>query len=119
MGIQEEFLTLDSLGVKADDVFHRFDTLNSKYKPFGMRTSNPYFYLHIQGSGELQNLFLRRTNEMEGRYFAELIKEVFSSNEKLNVHTEIGISVYGRKVTDWDYLGWWIHSHNVDSPNNR
>jgi hypothetical protein len=33
---------------------------------------------------------------MEGRYFAELVKELFASNEKLDTHTEIGISLYGR-----------------------
>eukprot|EP00026_Physarum_polycephalum_P000345 Phypoly_transcript_00345.p1 GENE.Phypoly_transcript_00345~~Phypoly_transcript_00345.p1 ORF type:complete len:1272 (-),score=156.56 Phypoly_transcript_00345:88-3903(-) len=106
LGIDERYLTLDSLGVKADDsVYHRFDSLNSKYRPFG--------------SSELHNLFLRRTNDMEGRYFAELVKELFTSNEKLDAHTEIGISLYGRQFTDWDYLGWWIHHYKIDTPNNR
>lgn len=93
----------------------------------------------IAGSSELHNVFLRRTNDMEGVYFAELVKELFTSNEKLDVHTETGISLYGRylylyllffiiqninliprrKFSDWDYLGWWINYYKVDSPNNR
>lgn len=67
----------------------------------------------------MHSVFLRRTNDMEGRYFAELISEVFATNEKLNVHTETGISIYGRQSSDWDYLGWWIQNYHVDSPNNR
>lgn len=48
------------------------------------------------GSNDLHSLFLRRTNYVNGRYFAELVKEVFTNNENMQVFTEIRISIYGR-----------------------
>lgn len=65
------------------DVFGRFDKFVAKYNPLG--------------NNIMRTIFLRRDNEINGRYLAELTKEVFgkmSSNATLR--TEVRISIYGK-----------------------
>jgi AMP deaminase len=67
---------------QADNTFRRFDTFNAKYNPFGL--------------AELRNIFLKTDNYINGRYFAELTKELFEQLDTLKyVKTEYRLSIYG------------------------
>ena len=72
MGITLENLTLDSLDVKAEGTFQRYDTLELKTNPFGV--------------GELQTLFLKHDNFSKGKYFGELARELLDKKQKTPYH---------------------------------
>lgn len=57
---------------------------------------------------------------MEGKYFAELLKEVFTDLEDSKYqHAEMRLSIYGRKLDEWDRLAKWAIRHDVWSTNNK
>ena len=63
LNVSPDMLNVDALDVHADkSTFHRFDNFNSKYNPLG--------------EGVLRSLFIKTSNHINGRYFAEISKEV-------------------------------------------
>ncbi|EJC98137.1 AMP deaminase [Fomitiporia mediterranea MF3/22] len=99
-------LSIDTLDMHAhQDSFHRFDKFNLKYNPIG--------------ESRLREIFLKTDNFIEGRYLAELTKEVMTDLEQSKYQNcEWRISIYGRNVNEWDKLAKWViqnklYSHNV------
>ncbi|KAI5808174.1 hypothetical protein DFH27DRAFT_590182 [Peziza echinospora] len=99
-------LSIDTLDMHAHtDSFHRFDKFNLKYNPVG--------------ESRLRTIFLKTDNNIQGRYLAEITKEVFSDLEASKYQmAEYRISIYGRSADEWDKLASWVvdnklYSHNV------
>ena len=69
--------SVDLLDVRAgQEVYHRFDKFNSKYSPLG----NPV----------LREIYIKTNNEMNGKYFASIIKEVADDLEESKYqHAEV------------------------------
>lgn len=97
-GLDSEHLTIDAFNVLADySVYQRFDNFNSKYSPFRM--------------ADMRRIFLKTTNFMNGRYFAELIKLVLSRHEESKGHNsaaEMRLSIYGMERHEWLDLAKWV-----------
>ena len=97
-GLDTEHLTIDAFNVLADyTVYQRFDNFNSKYSPFRM--------------ADMRRIFLKTTNYMGGRYFAELIKIVLSRHEESKGHNsaaEMRLSIYGMERHEWLDLAKWV-----------
>ncbi|XP_078592518.1 AMP deaminase 2-like isoform X14 [Branchiostoma floridae x Branchiostoma japonicum] len=100
-------LNVDSLDVHADrNTFHRFDKFNHKYNPMGQSM--------------LREIFLKTDNYLQGKYFAELMKEVMEDLEESKYQfAELRLSIYGRSRDEWDKLAKWAVKHNVYSDNVR
>lgn len=96
MGLGWTELCIDGLQVWADkSCMHRFDRFNNKYSPMGQN--------------ELRTIFLKTDNAIGGRYLAELTKELISDLEDSKYqHAEWRLSIYGRKMSEWDYLSKWV-----------
>ncbi|EIM81628.1 AMP deaminase [Stereum hirsutum FP-91666 SS1] len=99
-------LSIDTLDMHAhQDSFHRFDKFNLKYNPIG--------------ESRLREIFLKTDNYIDGRYLAEITKEVMTDLEQSKYQNcEWRISIYGRNEGEWDKLAKWIihnklFSHNV------
>ncbi|PPQ82299.1 hypothetical protein CVT26_013962 [Gymnopilus dilepis] len=99
-------LSIDTLDMHAhQDSFHRFDKFNLKYNPIG--------------ESRLREIFLKTDNYIQGRYLAELTKELMTDLEQSKYqNVEWRISIYGRSPDEWDKLAKWIvnnklYSHNV------
>src|SRR3954465_10347865 len=76
------------------DSFHRFDKFNLKYNPIG--------------ESRLRTIFLKTDNFINGRYLAEITREVFSDLEASKYQmAEYRISIYGRSEDEWDKLAAW------------
>jgi AMP deaminase len=97
-GIHADHLTIDAFSVLADySVYQRFDNFNNKYSPFRM--------------ADLRRIFLKTTNHMGGRYFAELLKGVFDRHEQGKGHCcaiELRLSIYGMERHEWLDLAKWV-----------
>ncbi|XP_069966613.1 AMP deaminase 2 isoform X3 [Bactrocera oleae] len=100
-------LTVDMLDVHADrNTFHRFDKFNSKYNPIG--------------ESRLREVFLKTDNYSNGKYFAQIIKEVaFDLEESKYQNTELRLSIYGKSPDEWKKLAKWAIEYNVHSTNVR
>eukprot|EP00092_Neocalanus_flemingeri_P075416 GFUD01093427.1.p1 GENE.GFUD01093427.1~~GFUD01093427.1.p1 ORF type:complete len:789 (-),score=232.98 GFUD01093427.1:236-2602(-) len=100
-------LTVDMLDVHADrNTFHRFDKFNAKYNPIG--------------ESRLREVFMKTDNFIGGKYFANLIKEVFDDLEDSKYQNlEPRISIYGRNMNEWDKLAGWAVTNQVYSDNVR
>ncbi|XP_054088343.1 AMP deaminase 2 isoform X6 [Zeugodacus cucurbitae] len=100
-------LTVDMLDVHADrNTFHRFDKFNSKYNPIG--------------ESRLREVFLKTDNYSNGKYFAQIIKEVaFDLEESKYQNTELRLSIYGKSPDEWKKLARWAIEYNVHSTNVR
>ncbi|KAI9002405.1 hypothetical protein BC832DRAFT_593705 [Gaertneriomyces semiglobifer] len=100
-------LSIDTLDMHAHkDSFHRFDKFNLKYNPIG--------------ESRLREIFLKTDNRIQGRYLAELTKEVFSDLEQSKYQmAEYRISIYGRSRDEWDKLARWIINNKLFSHNVR
>ncbi|XP_078159904.1 putative AMP deaminase isoform X3 [Carex rostrata] len=98
-------LNVDLLDVHADkSTFHRFDKFNLKYNPCGQ--------------SRLREIFLKQDNLIQGRFLAELTKEVFTELVASKYQmAEYRISIYGRKQSEWDQLASWIVNNNLYSQN--
>ncbi|CAA7398203.1 unnamed protein product [Spirodela intermedia] len=98
-------LNVDLLDVHADkSTFHRFDKFNLKYNPCGQ--------------SRLREIFLKQDNLIQGRFLAELTKEVFSDLAASKYQmAEYRISIYGRKESEWDQLASWIVNNELYSEN--
>jgi AMP deaminase len=97
-GLDHEHLTIDSFNVLADySVYQRFDNFNSKYSPFRL--------------ADMRRIFLKTTNHIHGRFFAELLKIVIDRHEKSKGHTsacEMRLSIYGMERHEWYDLAKWV-----------
>lgn len=100
-------LSLDKLNVMADKTtLHRFDRFNAKYSPMG--------------EPMLRSIFLKTDNYMNGRYLAEMTRELMKELEESKYqHTEWRISIYGNRMEEWDNLSKWVKQHGLKCPNNR
>lgn len=68
LGLTAYDLSIDTLDMHADsNTFNRFDRFNLKYNPIG--------------ESRLREIFLKSNNQIKGRYYAEVIKEVISDLE--------------------------------------
>ncbi|KAM7348029.1 AMP deaminase isoform 2-T3 [Cochliomyia hominivorax] len=100
-------LTVDMLDVHADrNTFHRFDKFNAKYNPIG--------------ESRLREVFLKTDNFLNGKYFAQIIKEVaFDLEESKYQNAELRLSIYGKSRDEWKKLAKWAIDYNVYSTNIR
>jgi AMP deaminase len=100
-------LSIDTLDMHAHkDSFHRFDKFNLKYNPIG--------------ESRLREIFLKTDNLIQGRYLAELTKEVISDLEASKYQmVEWRISIYGRSTSEWDKLAKWVINNKIFSHNVR
>ncbi|XAR55809.1 AMP deaminase [Bertholletia excelsa] len=98
-------LNVDLLDVHADkSTFHRFDKFNLKYNPCGQ--------------SRLREIFLKQDNLIQGRFLGELTKQVFSDLAASKYQmAEYRISIYGRKMSEWDQLASWIVNNDLYSEN--
>ena len=82
IGVSAYDLSVDLLDVRAgSEVYHRFDKFNSKYSPLG----NPV----------LREIYIKTNNEMNGKYFASIIKEVADDLEESKYqHAEVGADLW-------------------------
>ncbi|KAK7462414.1 AMP deaminase [Stygiomarasmius scandens] len=100
-------LSIDTLDMHAhQDSFHRFDKFNLKYNPIG--------------ESRLREIFLKTDNYIEGRYLAELTKEVMTDLEQSKYQNcEWRLSIYGRSLDEWDKLAKWVVNNKLFSHNVR
>ncbi|KAL6854058.1 hypothetical protein J3F83DRAFT_755809 [Trichoderma novae-zelandiae] len=100
-------LSIDTLDMHAHiDSFHRFDKFNLKYNPIG--------------ESRLRTIFLKTDNFMDGRYLADITKEVISDLESSKYQmVEWRVSVYGKSIDDWDKLAAWVVDNKLFSHNVR
>ncbi|KAL8791049.1 MAG: hypothetical protein Q9213_000256 [Squamulea squamosa] len=100
-------LSIDTLDTHAHtDSFHRFDKFNLKYNPVG--------------SSRLREIFLKTDNYIQGRYLAELTREVISDLEASKYQmVEWRVSIYGRTIDEWDKLASWVIDNKLVSHNVR
>lgn len=100
-------LTVAALEVQAGkDTFHRFDQFNGRYSPMGVSA--------------LRSLFLKTDNFMGGRYFAELIRDVFDKQAAEGyTFSEFRLSIYGRNRDEWCRLANWFVLHGMSHHTNR
>ncbi|XP_025100390.1 AMP deaminase 2-like isoform X4 [Pomacea canaliculata] len=100
-------LNVDMLDVHADrNTFHRFDKFNAKYNPIG--------------ESRLREIFIKTDNYIDGKYFAHVLKEVFSDLEESKYqNAEFRLSIYGKSRDEWDKLAKWAIKHKVYSDNVR
>eukprot|EP00940_MAST-03C_sp_MAST-3C-sp2_P000641 g641.t1 len=102
-------LTVDTIDVQADaSIFNRFDHFNAKYNPCG--------------NSALRTLFLKTKNKMDGRYFAELTRQVLQHLEHCragNIFAEFRVSVYGSTPNDWAQVAKWTCDNELFSRHNR
>ncbi|XP_027346406.1 probable AMP deaminase isoform X2 [Abrus precatorius] len=98
-------LNVDLLDVHADkSTFHRFDKFNLKYNPCGQ--------------SRLREIFLKQDNLIQGRFLAEVTRQVLSDLEASKYQmAEYRISVYGRKQSEWDQLASWFVNNALYSKN--
>ncbi|CAL9069920.1 unnamed protein product [Musa banksii] len=98
-------LNVDLLDVHADkSTFHRFDKFNLKYNPCGQ--------------SRLREIFLKQDNLIQGRFLAELTKQVFCDLAASKYQmAEYRLSIYGRKQSEWDQLASWIVNNELYSEN--
>ncbi|TPX17425.1 uncharacterized protein E0L32_003068 [Thyridium curvatum] len=100
-------LSIDTLDMHAHtDSFHRFDKFNLKYNPIG--------------ESRLRTIFLKTDNLIQGRYLAEITKEVISDLESSKYQmVEWRISIYGKSLDEWDKLAAWVVDNKLFSHNVR
>ncbi|KYQ91657.1 AMP deaminase [Tieghemostelium lacteum] len=107
LNLNVEELSVDTLDVHADNnTFHRFDKFNLKYNPCGQ--------------SRLREIFLKTDNLIKGKYLAEITKEVFEDLEKSKYQSaEYRLSIYGRKMSEWDTLSSWVCDNELFSTKAR
>lgn len=102
----DKLCCMASIGAGQYDTFGRFDVFNSKYNPFGDK--------------RLRDIFLKTDNYLEGRYLAELTKEVMATYAKGKfVNAEWRISIYGRNTQEWTKLARWFRRFDIQCPQIR
>ena len=80
----------------------RFDKFNSKYNPLGQSV--------------LRELYIKTDNYMNGKYFADIIKQVGDDLEESKYQqAEPRLSIYGRNYGEFEKLAKWAVSNDVYS----
>jgi adenosine deaminase len=97
-------LSLQTLGVGDGTdaaMWQRFDKFNEKYEPFGIKS--------------LREIFLKHDNAVNGRFLADITKEVIGGETAINNHVylEPRLSIYGRSENEWDILAAWLVRYNL------
>lgn len=106
LNIDPERLTTNSLNMRADSTFQRFDLFMMKYSPFQKSL--------------LREIFLKYDNDIKGRFLAEILKEVLFDLEKgKHVYVEYRVSIYGKHAKEWNTLAEWIKTYDLLHPNLR
>uniref|UniRef100_A0A915KN39 AMP deaminase n=1 Tax=Romanomermis culicivorax TaxID=13658 RepID=A0A915KN39_ROMCU len=107
LNISSYDLNIDVLDMHADrNTFHRFDKFNSKYNPMGQNI--------------LREIFIKTDNVQNGKFFADLLKEVISDLEESKYqYAEYRLSIYGKSRDEWDALARWAVTNNVHSRSVR
>lgn len=107
LGLTAYDLSIDTLDMHAHkDSFHRFDKFNLKYNPIG--------------ESRLREIFMKTDNYIQGRYLAEITKEVVSDLESSKYQmVEYRVSIYGRSMNEWDKLAKWVINNKLFSSNVR
>lgn len=67
----------------------------------------------------LRAVFLKTDNFLNGRYFAELTKEIMEGYHDANVKSEFRLSIYGRSASEWKSLAQWVDAHDLYGSVNR
>ena len=68
----------------------------------------------------MRTIFLKTDNYLQGRYLAEITKEVISDLESSKHQmVEWRISIYGRSLDEWDKLAAWVVDNKLFSHNVR
>jgi AMP deaminase len=100
-------LSIDALDMHAHkDTFHRFDRFNLKYNPLG--------------EARLREIFMKTDNYINGRYLAEITKQVFDDLTASKYQmAEYRLSIYGRNVNEWSKLAEWVVGNNMYCDNVR
>ena len=99
-------LSIDTLDMHAHTTFERFDRFNLKYNP--------------AGQSRLREIFLKTDNYIEGKYLAEITKEVMSDLEISKYQlVEWRLSIYGRSSEEWKKLAKWFYRNRLAHPNVR
>eukprot|EP01084_Bolivina_argentea_P263821 446683_1 len=100
-------LSIDTLDMHADPTtFHRFDRFNLKYSP--------------AGESRLREIFLKTDNVLNGRFLAELTKKMMSDLGELKYqHAQWRLSIYGRRLCEWDKLSRWFFANKLSHTNIR
>lgn len=106
-GLEKDHLTIDAFDVLADySIYQRFDNFNAKYSPFRM--------------ADMRRIFLKTSNSMGGRYFAEMMKLVLNRHEEAKGHmsaAEMRLSIYGMDRNEWkDLASWMTHDWGGEFP---
>ena len=97
-------LSTDVLGMQAGPkMFHRFDHFNDAYNPFG--------------KADLRTIFMKTSNHIDGRYFAEITKN-FVFKRCMSKHTtaqamEPRLSIYGFGMEEWTNLAKFFNAHEM------
>ena len=95
-------LNVDALDCKAYNVYQRFDRFNKKYNPLA--------------SQYLREIFLKYNNYMDGKYLAEITKQVMSDLQDNKYQlAEYRLSIYGKSKLEWNKLANWIVNNNLFS----
>jgi AMP deaminase len=95
-------LSVDSLDVRANNTYHRFDRFNKKYSPLASQT--------------LRTVFLKYDNFMRGRYLATITREVMDDLDANKYQlAEYRLSIYGRRAIEWDVLAAWVVDNDLFS----
>ncbi|CAO0803499.1 unnamed protein product [Mucor circinelloides] len=107
LGLTAYDLSIDTLDMHAHkDSFHRFDKFNLKYNPIG--------------ESRLREIFMKTDNYIQGKYLAEITKEVVSDLESSKYQmVEYRVSIYGRSIDEWDKLAKWVVNNKLFSANVR
>lgn len=107
LGLTAYDLNIETLDMHAhSDAFHRFDKFNLKYNPIG--------------ESRLREVFLKTDNFIQGRYLAEITREVFSDLEQSKYQmAEYRISIYGRHREEFSKLAAWVVDNKLVSDNVR
>jgi AMP deaminase len=98
-----ERITTERLDMAASaKMFHRFDNFNDSYNPMGR--------------SDLRSIFMKSSNLINGRFFAEVLREVVFKRIREQYHRvaiEPRLSIYGRKMNEWENLSKWFVDHKV------
>lgn len=106
LGLTAYDISIDTLDMHAHDTFHRFDRFNLKYNPCGQ--------------SRLREIFLKTDNSIQGRYLAEITKEVMADLQASKYQlAEWRISIYGRNKDEWTKLALWFYQHKLAHANIR
>lgn len=72
------------------------------------------------GESRLREIFLKTDNFINGRYLAEITKEVIADLESSKYQmVEWRISIYGRSMQEWEKLAAWVVDNKLFSNNVR